>query len=298
MSGQTVHLPLACSLFIITRAQIDTVNRIIDLADGRDDLVAHPALREHRFQRVLVLALLPHDLIHAAEVQQDLKARFRLLHPIGAHLEIDVPDGVRHTLVAAAEAVLGPELAHQIFCVQKLQEVRCALLKDALVIVMLDRLGIGKQLLPMREQVARGVGVLLDLDDLGPVVHQVHTINGRAVLAEHLEHLLLKLHGLQILLERLLLFFQQRQHAQVLPRAAEMPADQTQQAANQLVHLLLAAEAVDACKLVDECKAVFCRNARPCGRGRMFCLLHALVSFAAAFDTCHKYAKLVKVCLL
>ena len=42
--------------------------------------------------------------------------------------------------------------------------------------------------------------------------------------AEHLEHLLLKLHGLQILLERLLLFFQQRQHAQVLPRAAEVPA--------------------------------------------------------------------------
>ena len=229
MSGQTVHLPLACNLFIITRAQIDTVNRIIDLADGRDDLVAHPALRERRFQRVLVLALLPHDLIHAAEVQQDLKARFRLLHPIGAHLEIDVPDGVRHTLVAAADAVLGPELAHQIFCVQKLQEVRCALLKDALVIVMLDRLGMGKQLLPMREQVARGVGVLLDLDDLGPVVHQVHTINGRAVLAEHLEHLLLKLHGLQILLERLLLFFQQRQHAQVLPRAAEVPADKGKQ---------------------------------------------------------------------
>ena len=94
---------------------------------------------------------------------------------------------------------------------------------------MLDRLRIGKQLLPMREQVARGVGVLLDLDDLGPVVHQVHTINGRAVLAEHLEHLLLKLHGLQILLERLLLFFQQRQHAQVLPRAAEVPADKGKQ---------------------------------------------------------------------
>ena len=144
VSGQPVHLPLACNLFIITRAQVDAVNRIIDLADGRDDLVAHPALRERRFQRVLVLALLPHDLIHAAEVQQDLKARFRLLHPIGAYLEIDVPDGVRHTLVAAADAVLGPELAHQIFCVQKLQEVRCALLKDALVVVMLDRLGIGK----------------------------------------------------------------------------------------------------------------------------------------------------------
>ena len=275
--------------------------------------------------------------------------------------------------------------------------------------------------MPVWEQVAREVGVLLDLDDLGPVIHQVHTINGRAVLAEHLEHLLLKLHGLQILLERLLLFFQQRQHAQVLPRAAEVPAvkgkqselagrhrpprivkaekaaqiaaiedrhrdlradalrlqelvlarhqrfhifnignddrlaaaedlepvrhirgndlrqvvdlrrdavraplkgvaiglrrplqpleekhavrlhglaDQTQQAINQLVHLLLAAGAVDARKLVDDCKAVFCRNARPCGRGRMFCLLHALVSFAAAFDTCHKYAKLVKVCLL
>lgn len=60
---------------------------------------------------------------------------------------------------------------------------------------------VGKQLLPVREQVARGVGVLLDLDDLGPVIHQVHTINGRAVLAEHLEHLLLKLHGLQVLLE-------------------------------------------------------------------------------------------------
>ena len=85
VSGQPVHPPLACNLFIITRAQIDTVDRIIDLADGRDDLVAHPALRERRFQRVLVLALLPHDLIHAAEVQQDLKARFRLLHPIGAH---------------------------------------------------------------------------------------------------------------------------------------------------------------------------------------------------------------------
>ena len=69
VSGQTVHLPLACNLFIITRAQIDTVNHIIDLADGRDDLVAHPALRERRFQRVLVLALLPHNLIHAAEVQ-------------------------------------------------------------------------------------------------------------------------------------------------------------------------------------------------------------------------------------
>lgn len=122
-----------------------------------------------------------------------------------------------------------------------LQEVRCALLKDALVIVMLDRLGTGKQLLPMREQVTRGVGVLLDLDDLGPVVHQVHTINGRAVLAEHLEHLLLKLHGLQILLERLLLFFQQRQHAQVLPRAAEVPADKGKQAVDQFVHLLLAA---------------------------------------------------------
>ena len=230
MSGQTVHLPLACNLFIITRAQIDTVDRIIDLADGRDDLVAHPALRERRFQRALVLALLPHDLIHAAEVQQDLKARFRLLHPIGAHLEIDVPDGVRHTPVAAADAVLGPELAHQIFCVQKLQEVRCALLKDALVIVMLDRLGIGKQLLPMREQVARGVGVLLDLDDLGPVVHQIHAVDGRAVLAEHLEYLLLKLHGLQILLERLLLLFQQRQHAQILPRAAEVSADKGEQA--------------------------------------------------------------------
>ena len=81
----------------------------------------------------------------------------------------------------------------------------------------------------MREQVARGVGVLLDLDDLGPVVHQVHTINGRAILAEHLEHLLLKLHGLQILLKRLLLFFQQRQHAQVLPRAAEVSADKGKQ---------------------------------------------------------------------
>ena len=75
-------------------------------------------------------------------------------------------------------------------------------------------------------------------------------------------------------------------------------ADQTQQSVDQFVHLLLAAGAVDACKLVDERKAVFCRNARPCGHGRMFCLLHALVSFAAAFDTCHKYAKLVKVCLL
>ena len=246
---------------------------------------------------MLVLALLPHDLIHAAEVQQDLKARFRLLHPIGAHLEIDVPDGVRHTPVAAADAVLGPELAHQIFCVQKLQEVRCAL-KDALVIVMLDRLGIGKQLLPMREQVARGVGVLLDLDDLGPVVHQIHAVDGRAVLAEHLEHLLLKLHGLQILLERLLLFFQQRQHAQVLPRAAEVSADKGKQAVDQFVHLLFAARAVDARELVDDCKAVFCRTVRPCGHGRMFCLLHALVSFAAAFDTCHKYAKLVKVCLL
>ena len=256
----------------------------------------------------------------------------------------------------------------------------------------------------MREQVARGVGVLLDLDDLGPVVHQIHAVDGRAVLAEHLEHLLLKLHGLQILLERLLLFFQQRQHAQVLPRAAEVPAvkgkqselagrhrplrivkaekaaqiaaiedrhrdlradalrlqelvlarhqrfhifnignddrlaaaedlqpvghvrwndlrqvvdlrrntvraplkgvaiglrrplqpleekhavrlhglaDQTQQAINQLVHLLLAAGAVDARELINERKAVFCRNARPCDRGRMFCLLHALVSFAA-----------------
>ena len=51
-------------------------------------------------------------------------------------------------------------------------------------------------------------------------------------------------------------------------------------------------------KLVDDCKAVFCRTVRPCGHGRMSCLLHALVSFAAAFDTCHKYAKLVKVCLL
>ena len=163
---------------------------------------------------------------------------------------------------------------------------------------MLDRLGIGKQLLPMREQVARGVGVLLDLDDLGPVVHQVHTINGRAVLAEHLEHLLLKLHGLQILLERLLLFFQQRQHAQVLPRAAEVSADKGKQAVDQFVHLLFAARAVDTRELIDERKAVFCRNARPCGRGRMFCLLHALVSFAAAFDTCHKYAKLVIVCLL
>ena len=48
--------------------------------------------------------------------------------------------------------------------------------------------------------------------------------------AEHLEHLLLKLHGLQILLERLLLFFQQRQHAQVLPRAAEVSADKGEQA--------------------------------------------------------------------
>ena len=289
------------------------------------------------------------------------------------------------------------------------------------MIVMLDRLGIGKQLFPMREQVARGVGVLLDLDDLGPVVHQVHTINGRAILAEHLEHLLLKLHGLQILLKRLLLFFQQRQHAQVLPRAAEVPADkgkqselagrhrplrivkaekaaqiaaiedrhhdlgvdalrlqdlvlarhlrfhvfnirnddrlaaaedlqpvrhirgndlrqvvdlrrdavraplkgvaiglrrplqpleekhavrlhgfadQTQQAVDQFVHLLLAAGAVDTRELIDERKAVFCRTVRPCGHGRMFCLLHALVSFAAAFDTCHKYTKLVIVCLL
>ena len=166
------------------------------------------------------------------------------------------------------------------------------------MIEMLDRLGIGKQLLPMREQVARGVGVLLDLDDLGPVVHQIHTINGRAVLAEHLEHLLLKLHGLQILLERLLLFFQQRQHAQVLPRAAEVPADKGKQAVDQFVHLLFAARAVDARKLVDDCKAVFCRTVRPCGHGRMFCLLHALVSFAAAFDTCHKYTKLVIVCLL
>ena len=94
---------------------------------------------------------------------------------------------------------------------------------------MLDRLGIGKQLLPMREQVARGVGVLLDLDDLGPVVHQIHAVDGRAVLAEHLEHLLLKLHGLQILLERLLLLFQQRQHAQIFPRAAEVPADKGKQ---------------------------------------------------------------------
>jgi len=75
-------------------------------------------------------------------------------------------------------------------------------------------------------------------------------------------------------------------------------ADQAQQAANQLVHLLFAARAVDARKLVDERKAVFCRTVRPCGHGRMLCLLHALVSFAAAFDTCHKYAKLVKVCLL
>ena len=81
----------------------------------------------------------------------------------------------------------------------------------------------------MREQVARGVGVLLNLDDLGPVVHQIHAVDGRAVLAEHLEHLLLKLHGLQVLLERLLLFFQQRQHAQVLPRAAEVPAGKGKQ---------------------------------------------------------------------
>ena len=95
---------------------------------------------------------------------------------------------------------------------------------------MLDRLGMGKQLLPMREQVARGVGVLLDLDDLGPVVHQIHAVDGRAVLAEHLEYLLLKLHGLQILLERLLLLFQQRQHAQILPRAAEVSADKGEQA--------------------------------------------------------------------
>ena len=246
--------------------------------------------------------------------------------------------------------------------------------------------------------------MLLDLDDLGPVIHQVHTINGRAVLAEHLEHLLLKLHGLQILLERLLILFQQRQHAQIFPRAAEVSADkgeqaelivcqrplrvvkaekaaqiaaiedrhrdlradalrlqelvlarhqrfhifnignddrlaaaedlqpvghvrgndlrqvidlrrntarvplkgvaiglrltlqpleekhavrlhgfadQAQQAIKQLVHLLLAAGAVDARKLVDDRKAVFCRTVRPCGRGRMFCLLHALVSFAA-----------------
>ena len=113
--------------------------------------------------------------------------------------------------------------------------------------------------------------------------------------AEHLEHLLLKLHGLQILLERLLLFFQQRQHAQVLPRAAEVPADKGKQAVDQFVHLPFAARAVDARELVDDCKAVFCRTVRPCGHGRMFCLLHALVSFAAAFDTCHKYTKLVKV---
>ena len=69
----------------ISCTQVDAVDRIIDLADSRDDLIARTALLKSSFQRVLVLALLPHDLIHAAEVQQDLKARFRLLHPIGAH---------------------------------------------------------------------------------------------------------------------------------------------------------------------------------------------------------------------
>lgn len=58
-------------------------------------------------------------------------------------------------------------------------------------------------------------------------------------------------------------------------------ADQTQQAVDQFVHLLFAARAVDARELIDERKAVFCRIVRPCGHGRMFCLLHALVSFAA-----------------
>lgn len=79
--GQPVHLPLACNLLIMTRMQVDAVDRIIDLADSRDDLVARTALLKSSFQRVLVLALLLHDLIHAAGVQQDLKARFRLLHP-------------------------------------------------------------------------------------------------------------------------------------------------------------------------------------------------------------------------
>ena len=78
--------------------------------------------------------------------------------------------------------------------------------------------------------------MLLDLDDLGPVVHQVHAVDRRAVLAEDFKHLLLKLHSLQILLERLLLFFQQRQHTQVFPRAAEVPADKGEQMKLSLRH--------------------------------------------------------------
>ena len=228
-TGQTVHPAVAGDLLVALCAQVDAVNGVVDLADGRDDLVVCAALRKRRLEFALMLALLAHDLVDIVEIHQHLKARVRLQQLAHAHLKVDLAARVRRAAVAAADPVFVLQRAHQDLRLQCLQKVGCRFLDDKALVIIPYRLIIREDLVPIGQELVRCVGIVLHLHDLRAILHQIDAVYRNAVPTQDHQHLLLQQLRLQVLLKRFLLLLQKREHPQLFPRAADVSADKAEQ---------------------------------------------------------------------
>ena len=96
VAGQAMHLVIAGNFLIKVLLQVNAVNGLVALADGRDDLVFQFCLIQCALQLFLLGFFFFYNVINVAEAQQHVKAAMLGVYPDGLPIIEFMPVAVRH----------------------------------------------------------------------------------------------------------------------------------------------------------------------------------------------------------
>lgn len=211
--------------------KVDAENRVVDGADGRDDLVLKLGVAQGVLQLLLAAQLLADGVVNVVEADENAERIGGDLHAVDLRLEELMPGGVRHTVEAAGEALAVAQHAHQVLGGELAFELLGLAVGEKAAAVQVEYMAVAgvRAAFAVENRVHVGSGGELEYFDA--VAQQVDAVDRDVIAREHLEVGLLALERQTVLGEGGLLLAQQGVARDAVHDVAEVAADDRKQAA-------------------------------------------------------------------